>query len=54
MEQKELDSDIISDYTEYFYPYHYFYDTDLHLTEEGAIVRTKQLISDLKNWMSDN
>ena len=47
---KALDCEIISDYTNYFYPYDYFYDTELHLTEQGAQIRTQQLISDLKNW----
>ncbi len=42
--------DVISDYSDYFYPYRYFYNTALHLTEEGAKARTDQLISDLKAW----
>ena len=33
--------------------YDYFYDTKYHLTEEGAKVRTKQLIMDLKRWMEE-
>lgn len=45
-----LDCEIISDFTDYFYPYNYFYDTELHLTAQGADVRTQQLISDLQNW----
>lgn len=51
--KKRLDCEIISDYTDYFYPYNYFYNTILHLTDEGARIRTKQLILDLENWMSD-
>ncbi|MCR5590983.1 MAG: hypothetical protein K6F73_05565 [Lachnospiraceae bacterium] len=47
---EELDCDVISDYTDYFYPYEYFYDTNLHLTEEGARIRTQQLISDIIKW----
>lgn len=46
----ELDCEIISDYTDYFYPYKYFYNTVLHLTEEGTEIRTNQLISDIQNW----
>ena len=46
-----LDCDVISDYTDYFYPYDFFYNAKLHLTEEGAEIRTKQLISDLENWL---
>ena len=39
---------IISEPTNYFYPGQYFYDTDYHMTNEGAILRTNQLISDLR------
>lgn len=46
-----LDCDVISDYTDYFYPYQYFYNTNLHLTDKGAGIRTKQLINDIKKWM---
>ena len=49
--QAAVDCDVISRYSDYFYPYTYFYDTILHLTAEGADVRTAQLISDLKKWM---
>lgn len=49
--ESKLDCQVISDYTDYFYPYELFYNTSLHLTEEGAEVRTKQLISDLENWL---
>lgn len=48
----KLDCIIISDYTDYFYPYDYFYNTSYHLTYKGAEVRTKQLISDLKDWLN--
>lgn len=50
---QELDCDMISDYTDYMYPYHYFYNTVLHLNEEGAKARSYQLISDLKRWMEN-
>lgn len=46
----ELSCEIISDYTDYFYPYDLFYNTALHLTSEGADIRTKQLVEDIKNW----
>lgn len=50
-----LDCDVISNYTDYLFPYDYFYDNYLHLADEGAHVRTKQLISDLKKWFeTDN
>lgn len=47
-----LDCDVISNYIDYFYPYDYFYNTTLHLNDEGAEVRTLQLINDLKNWFN--
>ena len=52
--QNKLDCKIISDYTNYFYPYDYFYNSILHLTNKAAKIRTKQLISDIQNWMQSN
>jgi hypothetical protein len=52
--REKVDCDVISHFTDYFIPYEFFYNTSLHLSEEGAEIRTKQLISDLKNWMSEN
>ena len=55
--QNELESrvncDVISNFTDYLIPYSNFYDTAYHLDEEGAIIRTKLLISDLKKWMNN-
>lgn len=55
--QKQLDDElsfpIISDFTDYLYPYEYFYDTQYHLNEEGTQVRTKQLIKDIKKYFFD-
>jgi hypothetical protein len=48
-----MDCDVISNFTDYFYPYEYFYNTTLHLTEQGATVRTEQLIKDLHRWMEN-
>ena len=48
--QSSLSFEIISDYTDYFYPYAYFYDTIYHLTPEGTSIRTAQLIADLRAW----
>lgn len=50
--ESQLDCPVISDYTDYFFPYAYFYDTNYHLTEEGALLRTEQLIDDLRSWQS--
>lgn len=49
--EAQMDCEVISDYTDYFMPGSYFYDTVLHLTTEGARIRTCQLISDLKEYM---
>ena len=48
--QNKLDFEVISDFTDYFIPYEYFYDTKYHLTDEGVDIRTEQLIKDIKNW----
>lgn len=50
--QESLDCPVISDYRDYFMDYDYFYDTEYHLTNEGADLRTQQLIYDLEQWMS--
>lgn len=47
---EKLDCKIISNYTDYFIDYSYFYDTPLHLTSEGAVIRTEQLISDIQRY----
>ena len=49
----QLNFPIISDIRDYFIPYEYFYDTVFHLTEEGAAIRTGQLIEDLLTWMKN-
>lgn len=49
--QEALDCTVISDYRDYFIDYDYFYDTEYHLTNEGADLRTRQLVYDLEQWM---
>ena len=49
--REKLDCEVISTFSDYFYPNEYFYNTASHLTEEGAQIRTEQLIRDLKQWM---
>lgn len=53
MFQNELEAkmkcDIISDYTDYFFTVDYFFDGPLHMTNEGARLRTKQLIQDISD-----
>ena len=46
--QEGLNCQIISNYDEYLFSYEYFYDSSLHLCTEGAELRTKILINDLK------
>ena len=48
--EDQLDATVISQVTDYFFPYDQFYDTNYHLTDEGAVIRTQQLIADLKQW----
>lgn len=48
-----LDCKVISEYTDYMYDYSYFYNSVLHLTTEGARMRTEQLIADIKRWQAD-
>lgn len=48
LEQK-MDAKVISNFTDYFLNYKYFFNTQLHLTADGAMLRTQQLIKDLKN-----
>ena len=43
-----LNCQVISDYRDYFFDYSYFYNTELHLTNDGARLRTEQLIKDLE------
>lgn len=50
--ESSLDCPVISDYLDYLYPYEYFFDAEWHLTNEGAIIRTDQLIEDLQNYLS--
>lgn len=47
--ETKVECDIISDYTDYFYTVDYFFDGNLHMTNEGATIRTKQLIKDIEN-----
>lgn len=49
--EKQMNCPVISDFTDYMYEYEYFFDTELHLTSEGASRRTGQLITDLQTWL---
>lgn len=50
--EERLDCPVISDYRDYFLDYEYFFDTPYHLTNEGAALRTRQLIRDLEDYLS--
>ncbi len=52
--EERMECSVISDFTDYFIEYQYFYDTALHLNDEGVDIRTKQFINDLKEWMGKN
>lgn len=45
---EKLDCEVISDPLDYVYDYRYFYDTNFHLNDSGAVLRTVQLVRDLK------
>lgn len=49
--EEKLDFPVISNCTDYFLDYDYFYDTPYHLNDEGAELRTRQLILDLQRYL---
>ena len=49
---RRLDCPVISDYTNYLIPCEYFYNTILHLTEEGTEIRTRQTAEDVKRYFN--
>lgn len=51
--EEQLDFSVISQFTDYFIDYKYFYNTNLHLTTEGAEIRTKLLIEDIKAYLKN-
>lgn len=50
--RKTLSVPVISDIEDYFYSGIYFYKIDNHLSYEGVILRTDQLIADITQWMN--
>lgn len=46
--EASMDCQVISDYTDYLIAYEYFYNSNMHLNDEGAAIRTAQLIEDLQ------
>jgi len=55
--QKEVETSaecpIISDFTDYIFDKKYFYAGALHMTNDGARLRTEQLIKDLQSFFDD-
>lgn len=49
--RKTLSVPVISDIEDYFYSGIYFYKIDNHLSDDGVILRTNQLIADITQWM---
>lgn len=47
-----MEAEVISDYTDYMIEYRYFYDMVYHLSNDGAEIRTQQLINDLDNYLN--
>lgn len=50
--RRKVSCPVISHYRDYLIPYEFFYNSCFHLSEEGADIRTKQLIQDIQNWMA--
>lgn len=50
--QEKVKIPVVSNYIDYIYDEHLFYDTFLHLTTEGAKIRTQQLCNDLERYFS--
>lgn len=48
--EEEMDCDVISNWRDYCYSETMFYDTPYHLTNEGAKLRSLQLVDDLNAW----
>lgn len=47
----KVDIPLISNFRDYMFAYELFYNSSLHLNDEGARLRTEQLIKDLRGWM---
>lgn len=49
--KESIHTTVISHYNNYLYSGRYFYDTDYHLTTNGAIQRTNHLIFDIQQYL---
>lgn len=48
--EEKLEFEMISDFENYFFDYSLFFDTQFHLSTEGARIRTQKLIDDIRRW----
>jgi hypothetical protein len=51
--RENINCQVISNISDYIMDAGYFYDTNYHVTDQGAIAHTAQLIQDLENFMGD-
>lgn len=51
--RSRLECEVISDYTQYCFEPKYFFNTYLHLTEDGAKMRTELLAKDIENYLKN-
>lgn len=49
-----LDCEIISNINDYILNSSYFYDTNYHLNDEGAVIRTETLVNDINRVLGNN
>ena len=51
--ERKVDCPVISDFSDYFFGKEYFYGGAFHMTNEGAELRTKQLVIDLRKFLDE-
>lgn len=51
---KKLRFSVISDIDDYLFDKEWFYDSNFHLNSSGRVLRTVQLVCDIKNQLGDN
>ena len=51
---KKLSFTVISDIDDYLFDKEWFYDSNFHLNTSGRVLRTVQLVCDIKNQLGDN
>ena len=51
--KEKADFPVVSDFTDYMYDYKFFYNSTLHLNDEGTVLRTEQLIEDLERYFQE-